>query len=87
MRRDKRDRFICTKDCSSGNVFLHYYFRVGNIYTIRYMEGSRYYYIEYSVGQDVGVTDEFIKENFKLADNDTILIAELDVLFDVFFEQ
>lgn len=83
----KRDRYICIKNCTAGNAFIHHYFYEGNIYTVRMMERSKWCYIEYSAGQDSGVDESFIKENFKLATDDTLLMAELNVLFDVFFEQ
>ena len=84
----KRDRFICIKDCTTGNAFIHYYFRQGQIYWIRSLDRSRYSYLEYTEGQDVGVNKDFLDNNFKIADTDSLLIAEVDYLFDsIFFER
>jgi hypothetical protein len=84
---EERTKYLCTKDCQKGSVFITYYFREGNVYDIRAWSRSKFYYIEYSRHQDVIVEKDFVENNFKLADTSSLLLAEVDNLFDsIFFE-
>lgn len=83
----RKDKYICIKDCSKGNVFIHYYFREGQSFYIRTWDRSSHCYIECSPNQDITVDKDFVNKNFKIADTESLLLAEIDFMFDsIFFE-
>jgi len=80
-------KYHCIKDCSINMNLNSYYFFSGKNYDVRTWKLSKYSYITVNNNFQISASNEFIEENFVLADEESDLLTEVDEMFEeIFFE-
>lgn len=80
--------YLCINDCNTTQTNLNiriFYFKKGTKYKVQSSEHTKYVYVYQGKMYSGCVNNDFIMENFLIAEEDNLALSEIDCLFDTFF--